>query len=198
MRLTCLHLPGCVSCAGVRPVAELLASHGIEVESIDCYEDYAALERFGGEGTPFWCLVEGDGVVRSIYPADDPDSLYDFVSEVDATISREDFDGALAEGARQAEFLEACQAELALRSPETDATELMGVARLKIARPCLSMTDAKDVRSCVEHSAARLEGRLRERIAMPGGDTTARREIIERLPALIDELSLEIAEILHV
>lgn len=198
-RLVCLFLPGCVPCAGVLPLAELLASHSVEVEFIDCYEDYGALERFGGQGTPYWCLAAGDEVIASLYPADNPDpsALYDFVTRIDADLTRESFDDALSEGRRKAEFLEACQAELALRSPESDATELMGAARLKIAKPCLSLADGEDVRACIERSAERLEGRLQERIAMPGGDTPARREVIERLPALIDELSLEVADILR-
>lgn len=197
MRLACLHLPGCLPCACVYPVAELLASRSLSVEFIDCFEDSDALGRFGGEATPYWCLLKDDEVVDSLYPADDEEELYDFVVGIDPGLSRESFDAALSEGKRKADFIEACQAELAMRSPETDAVELMGAARLKIAKPCLSVADGADIRSCVERSAAKLQSKLQERIALPGGDTPARRELIEHLPALIDELSLEIADILQ-
>ena len=187
---------GCVPCAAVTPLLELLdRTEGIVAARVDSSMTWFS-ERFGVEGSPIWLTFDGGRETGRIAPAGKtPEALADFFNEnlhtaPEITAMKE----ALAQGKKQAEYVESCLAELAFRSADTGEEMLMASLRLKVFEGCLESPEGL-LELCVDAQILRLSERLKEKMLQPGGDTPVRRQALEGLTAMAPEYVRGIQEL---
>jgi hypothetical protein len=194
--LVCFFQQGCSMCLEVEPLAELLEGRGPEIVKISCDDSDNLLYEFGGEGTPYWCYFEKGKMVKSIVPTDGRAELFSFIiDDCKIALPREEFDKAMNAGAEKREFQEMAIAEIMFRSKNSDEDSLTAAARLKIMRPCITAENDKELRKCVRDSIEHFAERLKIAMQQEGGDTKARRNMLDKLPEMEKTIIFEIKEI---
>ena len=56
--LICFFQDGCSMCLEAEPLTDLLEEKDIEVIKVSCDQTDELLYDLGGDGTPYWCLVQ--------------------------------------------------------------------------------------------------------------------------------------------
>lgn len=191
--LICFFQNGCSRCLEVELLTELLAKTDMEVVKVDCDESDELLFDFGGDGTPYWCLIQNGEMVKGICPTDSREALYSFITE-DGKIclSREEFDSAMDAGKEKRELHEMAVAEILFRSKDSDEDSLLYAAKLKIIRPCIMAESDEALRSCIREKTRHFMERLNVSMENEGGDTPVRRSVLKKLPGLEEKIFQEI------
>ena len=188
---------GCVPCASVSPLLELLSSReGFAAARVENTGQRWFTDAYAVDGSPTWLVLrDGDETGRIDPAGKPPETLLAFFSaQLGLALGREDLDRALAEGRRQADYVESCLAELAFRKPETGEDLLLASIRIKVCKACLE-AGAAELSQCVSSQLARIRQRLQVQTMLPEGDTEARRGALDRLPALAERCVQELTEL---
>ncbi len=194
--LLCFFRKGCSMCLEAEPLSELLESRGLEVVRISCDESDDLLHEFGGDGTPHWCLVSKGEVEKSLCPTEDREALQAFVTEdCGISLTPDEFDKAMKAGEEKREYQEMVVAEILFRSKQSSEDSLTYAARLKIIRPCIMSENDDELRKCIRDNIDHFIERLQAAMEQEGGDTQARRNMLQKLPEMEEELISEIKEI---
>lgn len=194
--LMCFYQEGCSMCLEVEPLTGILEKKNIEIIRFSCDESHDLLYEFGGDGTPYWVLILNGDIAKGICPTENRDDLFSFLTDdCGICLSGDEFNNAMLEGKEKREYQEMVVAEILFRSKESDEDSLTYAARLKIVRPCIVSETDEELKKCISDNTEHFTKRLKASMEKEGGDTEARRRMLEKLPGMEKEIFNEIKEI---
>ena len=193
--LACMQ-KGCIPCASVSPLLSMLSGlSGFLTVSVEEAGNRWLTETYAVDGSPTWLVFRDGAESARIDPAGkSAEELSDFLSRtLDVALSPASIEGALAEGRRQADYLESCLAELTFRRNETSEELLLASIRIKIFKACLAC-DEQELMQCVPAQIEHIMQRLQTQMLTPDGATEARSVALGRLPDLAEDYIRELME----
>ncbi len=188
---------GCIPCASVSPLLGMLSGlGGFMTARAENTGDSWFTEEYGIDGSPTWLVFRDGTETGRIDPAGkDAEALSAFLADaLGVTLPPEALADALAEGRRQAEYLESCLAELTFRRNDTSEDLLLASIRIKVCRACLECGE-RELAGCVSAQIGHIRERLLAQLQTPGGATEARRAALDRLPDMAEEYIRQLIEI---
>lgn len=191
--LACMQ-KGCLPCASVTPLLHMLSGlGGFLTARLEIPDSPWFTEAYGVDGSPTWIVFRGGTETGRIDPAaKSAEELADFLDgALGISLSPDALDGALAEGRRQADYLENCLAELSFRKNETSEDLLLSAIRIKVFKACLECGQ-QELARCVPAQIDHILDRLRAQMLTPDGATEARRGALDKLPAMAEEYIREL------